>query len=436
MKLNRKNLNIILPQIKAHLNVAIMMDNFEYPGLIDFIFQPKSKETEFGYLNRLTCSMSNEDDLFTDSVVETLGEPLIIDIARLRDALRGGPFEPELKDGMVNGINIQVDVDNLRSISMGRYINSHWETIKDFNFSGGIKFTMPRVDYELIARTMSQFVSQDITRIFMCGYDIDFSKGEDFINFVATDGRKMAICKFPYKHPKIGNDEENGDNFIFNPLHLFIPESAYSRSEWWVSDYASIIRIQTENYSIDCWAKPIEGQFPNYLKVIPDREQNKEWMILNARSARLAFDSIKGLINNGGYSSSKNQVFIDAEDPKRIKLTVSGASVDIDGETSRPMCLRISWDHINPVFFDTPFTKFFLQNVNKAILVEETRAVRGTTMAITKIVMPIEHEDHVNEWGIAQVKTSIDNNSDEPDSEEFEDDHSSIEYGDSEKEFV
>lgn len=433
MKLNRKNLNIILSQIKAHLNVAIMMDNSEYPGLIDFIFQPKSKEIELGYLNRLTCSMNNGDDLFADSAIETLGELLIIDIARLRDALKGGTFEPELKDGIVNGIDIRVDADNLKAISMGEYINKYWNTIKDFNFSEGIKFTMPRIDYELMARMMVQFVSQDITQIFMCGYDIDFSKGEDFINFVATDGRKMAICKFPYKHQKMGDDEGNGENFIFNPLHLFIPESAYSRSEWLVYKHFSIIRIQTENYSIDCWANPIEGRFPNYLKVVPDREQNKEWMTLNARSARLAFDSIKGLINNGGYSSIKNQVFIDAEDPKHIKLTVPGASVDIDGEASRPMCLRVSWDHLNSVFFDTPFTKFFFQNVNKAILTEELRAVRGTTMAIIKVVMPMEHEGYANEWGIVnstQAKMDADN-SDESDSEGPEDEDNSIEYGDS-----
>jgi hypothetical protein len=427
MKINKKKLNNILPQIKAHLNVAVMMDNPEYPGLIDFLFQPKSQVTELGYLNRLTCSLGIGDDLFADTVIETLGTPLVIDIVRFRDALKGGGFEPELKDGIVNGINIQVSADDLRATSMGRFINANWENVKDTDFSSGSKFVMPRIDYELMANIMTRFVSQDATRIYMCGYNIDLGKGDDFINFVATDGRRLAICKFPCKHPKLGDDEERDRDFIFNPLHLFIPESSYHRSEWWVSEFRSLIRIQTENYSIDCWAKPIDGRFPNYLRVVPEKGKNKEWMNLNARSVRNAFDSIKRLISNDRFSSIKNQVFFDAEDPKHIKLTVPGASVDIDGEASRPMGLRVGWDYMESCFFDTPFTKFLLQNVDKVVLAEGSRAVRGTTMMITKMVMPITHEDYADEWGIAKsAQVTGDNSSEESDSEDTDE---SVEYG-------
>jgi hypothetical protein len=427
MKLNKKKLNRILPQIKAHLNVAIMMDNPEHPGLVDFIFQPRAKEIEIGYLNKLTCNMDNGDDLFVDVEIETVGSPLTIDVVKLRNALKGRELEPELKDGSVNGINIQADTDNPKIAGTVRIIDAGRDGIKEFSFLNSIKFVMPRIDYELMASTMFSFVSHDITKIFMCGYDIDFGKGEDFINFVATDGQKLAICKFPCKHPKMGNEEGRDGDFIFNPLHLFIPESDYSRTQWSINEYASLIQIQTEDYSIDCWAKSIEGNFPNYIRVIPEREQNKEWMCLNARSARDAFDSIKGLIDNGKYSSIKNPVFFSAEDPKHIKLTVPGASVDIDGEASRPMVLSVNWDHINPAFFDTPFTKFFLQDINKAILTEESRGVRGTTMIVTKVIMPIYRGEDADEWGVSdQVKTPSDDISEDP----YED-NISIEYGDS-----
>jgi hypothetical protein len=436
MKLNKKKLNTILSQIKAHLNVVVMMDNPEHPGLIDFIFQPKSKEIESGYLNRLTCGMGGGDDLFADTVIETLGNPLVIDIARFRDALKCGEFEPELKNGIVNGVNIQINADDLRNASMGSIINASWNSIKDFKFSDGVKFVMPRIDYELMANTMSQHVSHDINRIFMCGYDIDFSKGEDFINFIATDGRRLAVCKFPYKHQKMGDAEgENGD-FIFRPLHFFLPESAYSRTQWYINEYCSLIQIKTEAYSIDCWARPIEGNFPDYVRVIPKKELIKEWMNLNARNTRNAFDSIKGLINNDRFSSVKNAVFFDAEDPKHIKLTVSGASIDIDGEASRPMCLKANWDYMNSAFFDTPFTKFLFQdNVNKAVLAEESRAVRGTTMTITKVVMPMEHEEYADEWGIvdltqAQAQTTS-NDSLEESKDVVDEDEATVEYGDS-----
>jgi hypothetical protein len=407
MKLNKKKLNSILSQIKAHRNVVVMKDNQKHPGLIDFIFQPKAKTNEFGYLNKLTCSLNSGDDLFADTVIETLGRTLVVDTARFRDALKGDRFEPELKEGVVNGINIQVDPDNVEAASMGNFINTYWKSIEDFDPSlQSIKFVMPQVDYELMAGIMTRFVSRDTVKTSMCGYDIDFGKGEDFINFVATDGRRLAICKFPYKHPKTGDDEGKDKDFIFNPLHLFIPESAYYQSEWWIwaNEHLSLIRIQTENYSIDCWARAVDGQFPNYPRVIPDREQSKEWITLDARSARNAFDSIKGLINNSSFSSIKNPVFFDAKDPKHIKLAIPGASIDIDGEASRPMCLQASWDYMDSAFFDTPYTKFFLQNVNNTILAEEPRAVRGTTMTVTMLVVPMKHddEDNADEWGIAK----------------------------------
>jgi hypothetical protein len=431
MKLNRKKLSIILPQIKAHLNVAVIMDTPKRPGFIDFIFQPKSTGVEFGYLNRLTCSMSIENDLFADSSADTLGSSLIINLVRLRDAMKNSEFDPELKDGVVNGVNIQVDVDNLKSIGMGRSLSTYWTRLKDLNPSGGIKFVMPRIDYELMAKTVTQFVSQDTTRIFMCGYNIDFSKGEDFINFVATDGRKMTICKFPYNYPKMGNSEEIGGDFIIRPLNLFIPESAYSRSEWWVCDTLSLIQIQTEDYSIDCWARPIEGQFPNYSRIIADKDQNKEWISLNVKSARIAFDSVKGSITNDRYSSVYNKISIDAEDPKRIRFSVPGASVDVEGEASRPMFLRISWNHINPAFFDTPFTRFFFKNARAMFFAEESRAVRGTTMSIIKVAMPLDKEEGEDEWGIDVSDQILKGNENDSEKQESENDDVFIDYGNS-----
>jgi hypothetical protein len=436
MKLNKKKLNNILLQIKAHLNVVVMKDNQKHPGMIDFIFQPKAETIEPGYLNKLTCNLSNGGDLFTDTEIETLGKPLIVDIAKFRDALKVNESEPELKNGLVNGIDVQINPDNNKVTCMGTFINANWNTIKKFYFSlQGINFVMSRVDYELMTSMMTRFVSQDPTRVFMCGYDIDFGKGEDFINFVASDGRRMAICRLPYKHPKMGNDKGKNGDFIFRPLHLFIPESTYHRSEWWVNEYFSLVRIQTEDYSIDCWAEPIKGQFPNYLRIVPDRGQNKEWMTLNARSVRNAFNSVKRLINNSEFSSVKSPVFFNAEDPKHIKIDVPGASVNIDGEASRPMRLWVNWDYMESAFFNTSYTKFFLQNVGKVIMAEESRAARGTTMTVKTLVMPLQHddEDNVDEWGIAnlkQVKARNDDSSEKLGSEGSED-NDFIDYGDS-----
>jgi hypothetical protein len=424
MKLNKKKLNVILSQIKAHLNVAVMMDNPEYPGSIDLIFQPKAQGTEFGYLNRLTCGMGGGDDLFADTQIETLGEPVVVNIARLRDALKGGEAEPELKDGVVNGINIQVSSDNLPAISMGRIIKSQWDSMKERIFSPEIKFVMPRIDYELMAGTVSQFITQDPTRPMMAGFNINFDNSEDFINFVATEGRRLAVCKFPFKQSKLEYEKDDGGSFLFKPLCLFIPSSSYSQTQWGVAKDTAWIHIQTEDYSIDCWAGSIDAQFPNYRRVIPDMDQNKEWLSISAKSARTAFESVKGLIINDRYSSVKNQVSFNAVDPKHVKLVIPGAVVDIDGEASRPMCLRVAWDCMDSAFFDTSFTKFMIQNVVKAVLVEDSRAVRGTTMTVTKVIMPI-HEDGVDEWGFessAQIRTGVADSQNDMDDDELDND--------------
>jgi hypothetical protein len=142
MKLNKKKLNLILPQIKAHLNVAVIADNSKYPGLIDFLFQLKGKEIEPGNLNKLTCDMSIGNDLFADTAIETLRKPFVVDIVRFRDALKGGGFETELKAGVANGINIQADASNFEMTLVGKTIDANWNSVKDFDFSGSVKFNV------------------------------------------------------------------------------------------------------------------------------------------------------------------------------------------------------------------------------------------------------------------------------------------------------
>jgi hypothetical protein len=438
MKLNRKKLNIVLPQIKAYLNVAVMRDNHEHPGTVDFLFQPKSRETEMGYLNRLSVDMGNGNDLFGNAEVETLGKPVFINIARFRDALKGGGSYLKLENGTVNGINILASGNDHETAGVKKIINAGWKKLKDFGPPESVKFMMPRVDYNLLAGLMNRFVSKDSTRYSMQGYNIDFGKSDDFINFVATDGSRLAMCKFPCIHSTPWNEEGRRKDFIFKPLGLFIPGSNYSSVYWTVNEFVSLIRIRTEDYGIDCWSKSIEGVFPAYSRVIPSQEMNREWMSVSARSARTAFESIKGLINNSGYSTVKNQVCFNAEDPKRIRLMVPGALVDIDGEASRPMRLQVCWDYIESCFFDTPVTKFMIQDANKALFVEEARAVRGTTMTVTKVLMPMTSEDFADKWGIVDVNKlkaggkviqEVENGSDSFDEDEDEENEEDISFG-------
>jgi hypothetical protein len=107
------------------------------------------------------------------------------------------------------------------------------------------------------------------------------------------------------------------------------------------------------------------------------------------------------------------------------------------------MCLKIGWNMINPSFFDTPYTKFIIQQgVNTAIMAEEPRAARGTTLLITKVAMPLPSEDNTDEWGIVD-KTKVapppdsapvsDENEPDPGTDPFadphEDDDSQVSFG-------
>jgi hypothetical protein len=424
MKLNRRKLNIVLPQIKAHLNVAVLADNPALPGSVDFLFQTKAKDEEAGYLNRLTCSMAEENSLFGNEAEGVLGKPLTINVALLREALKVGEPDPEINEGIVNGICVLINPDDFKASNVGKSIVLEWKSMQGVKMPSGVEFEMPRIDYELMAETMIPFVSQEDTRHYMKGYFVDLGKSVDFINFCATDGRKLSVCGFPCKHSRLEESEDNGGGVTLLPLNLFIPGSAYSKTQWLVSKNSALIRIQTEDYSIDCWAVPVDGRFPNYMKVIPSKEDRPEWIRLSAKSARNAFDSTKGLVVNYGT------VLLNAEDPKSIRLEAEGASIGIDGDASRPMRLRVHRDLMKACFFETPYTKFMLRDVNSSVLAEEPRAVPGTTLSVIKVFMPAMQEDISDEWGVAGTsKARVDGD----DYSKCESEEAPVSYGDSEE---
>ena len=96
------------------------------------------------------------------------------------------------------------------------------------------------------------------------------------------------------------------------------------------------------------------------------------------------------------------------------------------------MCIRVSWDLMNSCFFETPYTKFMLQNADKAILIEEPRAVPGTSMFITKVIMPMQRDDGTNEWGLTDASKAPAVKDDDAE-DEIGDEEDSVSYGESEE---
>jgi len=126
-------------------------------------------------------------------------------------------------------------------------------------------FEMPIKDFkEMISQTVFA-VSDDETRFFMNGVFLE--KLEDKLIMVATDGRRLAY---------IGKYTENIKNFpsiIIPPkiLNIIIKKSG-DEGLIAISITDKIMFISFGSYSLS--SVLIEGQFPNYRKVIPEEQLN------------------------------------------------------------------------------------------------------------------------------------------------------------------
>jgi DNA polymerase-3 subunit beta len=138
------------------------------------------------------------------------------------------------------------------------------EKFPEFPVSGADFFEIPVKDFkEMIQQTIFA-VSDDETRYFMNG--VFFEKKEDKIIMVGTDGRRLA-----YISKELGGGINDFPGIIIPPKILNIimkragDEGLISLS---VTDRSVFIRFGSYNLS----SVLIEGQFPNYHRVIPEAQ--------------------------------------------------------------------------------------------------------------------------------------------------------------------
>lgn len=125
-------------------------------------------------------------------------------------------------------------------------------------------FTLPQADFlEMITQTIFS-VSDDQTRYFMNGVFLDCI-GEKII-MVATDGRRLSYCS---RNTPDDFSEFNG--IIIPPKILqLIKKMALGEGEIKIAVADKNIFIKIGNYRF--FSNLIEGQFPNYSKVIPESQ--------------------------------------------------------------------------------------------------------------------------------------------------------------------
>jgi DNA polymerase-3 subunit beta len=170
-----------------------------------------------------------------------------------------GELEFEQQD---NKVHIRTSVKKikfqLKSIASDKF--------PEFPVSGAAYFDMPVKDFkEMVTQTVFA-VSDDETRYFMNGVFLE--KAEDKIIMVATDGRRLA-----YISKSAGNEINDFAGVIVPPKILnVITKRAGDEGLVSISVTDKTIFIRFGSYSLS--SVLLEGQFPNYRKVIPETQTN------------------------------------------------------------------------------------------------------------------------------------------------------------------
>ena len=169
-----------------------------------------------------------------------------------------GEIEFEHKDNKVK-IKTYVKKDNFQLKSMAS------DKFPDFPVSSSKYFEMPVKDFkEMINQTIFA-ISDDETRYFMNGVYLEKS-GEKIV-MVATDGRRLAYIE------KEMSGIEDFSGIVIPPKILnVISKRAGDEGMISVSIDNKIIFIRLGSYNLS--SALIEGQFPNYRKVIPESQEN------------------------------------------------------------------------------------------------------------------------------------------------------------------
>jgi DNA polymerase-3 subunit beta len=130
---------------------------------------------------------------------------------------------------------------------------------------GAVFFELPVKDFkDMISQTVFA-VSDDETRYFMNG--VFFEKRDEKLIMVATDGRRLA-----YIEKEVGSGIQDFSGIIVPPKILnIITKRAGDEGLVAISITDRIIFIKFGSYQLS--SVLIEGQFPNYQRVIPEKQE-------------------------------------------------------------------------------------------------------------------------------------------------------------------
>ncbi|MBQ0052647.1 MAG: DNA polymerase III subunit beta [Treponema sp.] len=128
-------------------------------------------------------------------------------------------------------------------------------------------FEVPAKELKQMISQTSFAVSEDETRYFMNG--VFFEKKEDKLVLVATDGRRLAYCE----KPVLAGVAEFPSAIVHPKILNIVAKHASDEGNIEVAIVDKMIFFNFGNYEFS--ATLIDGQFPNYQRVIPETQSNK-----------------------------------------------------------------------------------------------------------------------------------------------------------------
>ena len=390
MVVNKRVFSNILPQIKAYKNVVVLKDSHE-EGHLEVLYVPKMRELSHGAIIRMTIPLTDKQNLFDDAPVEKLGNPVFAYLPILRDIYKASKGDCILKDGHLNGISIQIDSEDFSGLSVANFIQENfigfqtaWNSIQE---KSPTTLVLEKDDYTFIVSECEKFVSDDVTRHFMNGICFEFPNFEfpnryGTVSIIATDGRRMCVCVSNKLHPGIYKSDRHKRQFIVPLSTLILPGSNYSKVSIKFSSQYSQITIVTEDYRIESYGVLIDGQFPNWERVIPERTDATQWI-------QFYTNSLKSTVNSLKEYFAEDTIYIDASNPDDMYVT-DGKDIraKIEGVASRPMRLILNWTYLFSCLLDEKlFTRFYLNKARGALMAQDSKPSKNVSLTVTKIFM-------------------------------------------------
>jgi DNA polymerase-3 subunit beta len=228
--------------------------------------------------------------------------------------------------------------------------------------SSGVNFEMALDDFKSMIKQTIFSVSDDQTRYFMNG--VFFEKGDNKFIMVATDGRRMA-----YAEKEISGTVGDFEGIIIPDkiLNLILKHSSNEGNILiTIKDNMIFVNFGSLFFS----SKLIEGQFPNYRRVIPENFLYK--FVVNRKEILDAFKRVALLIekkNKRVMFKLANQSLSIITDDTDAGMAEEEVECNYEGEE---MQIAFNYEYIEDPFKITMEDEicFYFSEPNKAVTVK------------------------------------------------------------------